>query len=444
MQHSHTFQHHTHQQHIIITHHTASFAVQTTATAFALPSAHTVIDATTESFEHAQLIRGANKDEWIYITANEVSRLTKGFQPHMPIGTDTMRYLHHDQLPPGRKATHARFVATEQPHKTETTHVRLTVGGNLINYPGKVSTPTSDISTINILLNSVISAHDARFAVFDCTNFYLGTPMTRKEYMCIAITSFPQAIIHQYHLLDLVHNFFFLVEISRGMYGLTQAGILAHEQLVKHLATHGYAPCSHTPGLWTHATRDIHFCLVVVDFDIKYTKRADTNHLLTALQEITEVTTNWSGTLFLGTTITRDYHRGTVYISLPGHVAKALKRFQHQSTGRAQHSHHAWTKLQYGRHPQLTPPPGNTEPLLPAELTRIQEIFCTLLFCGRVIDCTMLVALGTLTSSQSKGTQATAQAITQLLNYATAHPDAVIRFTTSDTYLHVHIDASYL
>jgi hypothetical protein len=110
---------------------------------------------------------------------------------------------------------------------------------------------------------------------------------------------------------------------------------------VTHLATHGYAPCTHTPGLWTHTTRDIHFCLVVDNFGIKYTERTDADYLLAALQELHEVTTNWSGTLFLDTTIAWDYHRGTVDISLPGYVAKAIKRFQHQPTDRAQHSPHA-------------------------------------------------------------------------------------------------------
>jgi hypothetical protein len=56
----------------------------------------------------------------------------------------------------------------------------------------------------------------------------------------------------------------------------------------------------------------------------------------------------------------------------------------------------------------------------------------------------MLVALGTITPQQSKGTQATAQALTQLLNYAAAHPDTTVRYHASDMYLHVHSDASYL
>jgi hypothetical protein len=98
----------------------------------------------------------------------------------MPSGTETTAYIRHDALPHGRKATYARFVATERPHKTEKKRVSLTVGGNLIHYPDKVSTPSADLTTVKILLNSVISTPHARFATFDLKDFYLGTPMVRK------------------------------------------------------------------------------------------------------------------------------------------------------------------------------------------------------------------------------------------------------------------------
>jgi hypothetical protein len=131
-----------------------------------------------------------------------------------------MLYLPHHALPQGQKATYAHCVATERPHKTNTKHVHLTVGGKLINYPDKVSTPTADLSTVKMLLNSVISTPVACFATFDLKDFYLDIPMVQKEYMCIFVTSIPQSIINQYFLLDLIRNGFVLVEISRGMYGL--------------------------------------------------------------------------------------------------------------------------------------------------------------------------------------------------------------------------------
>jgi hypothetical protein len=132
-------------------------------------------------------------------------------------GSNTMRYIPRRALPPRRQATYSRFVATERQHKAETKRVRLTVGGNLVHYPDKVSTPTYNLSTIKMLLNSVISTPGALFAIFDLKDVYLGTPMKRMEYMRIPISSIPPSIIGQYHLLDLVHNCFVLVEISRGM-----------------------------------------------------------------------------------------------------------------------------------------------------------------------------------------------------------------------------------
>ena len=67
-----------------------------------------------------------------------------------------------------------------------------------------------------------------------------------------------------------------------------------------------------------------------------------------------------------------------------------------------------------------------------------------MLFYGRAIDNTLLVALSTLASAQTKGTLATQEAARYLLDYCATHPDATIRFMASDMTLIVHSDASYL
>ena len=56
----------------------------------------------------------------------------------------------------------------------------------------------------------------------------------------------------------------------------------------------------------------------------------------------------------------------------------------------------------------------------------------------------MLVAPGSLSSAQSKGTQATMDPTVQPLNCAATHPDAVARFHKSNMILHIHSDASCL
>jgi hypothetical protein len=230
--------------------------------------------------------------------------------------------------------------------------------------------------------------------------------------MRIYLASIPQTIINQYALHNKAHKSLVLVEICKGMYGLPQAGILAFNQLKTHLATHNYAPCTHTSGLWTHSTRNITFTLVVDDFGIKYTNHDDTIHPLTTLEELYTVTTDWTGYLYLTMILSWDYIHSTVDISMPGYVTKALERLQHTPTHCDEHPPHAWTKPIYGTHPQLTSPVDDRALLPPSALTRIQEITVTLLFYARAIDCTMLVALGTIVSNQSKGMQATAQALT--------------------------------
>jgi hypothetical protein len=48
-----------------------------------------------------------------------------------------------------------------QPQKAETHQCQITVGGNQIDYPGKVSTKTAGLATIKLMLNSVVSKNAA-------------------------------------------------------------------------------------------------------------------------------------------------------------------------------------------------------------------------------------------------------------------------------------------
>ena len=66
------------------------------------------------------------------------------------------------------------------------------------------------------------------------------------------------------------------------------------------------------------------------------------------------------------------------------------------------------------------------------------------MFYARAVDNTMLVALNTLASSQTKGTEKTKKAMNQLLDYAATHPNAKIRYHRSKMKLHDHSDASHL
>ena len=104
------------------------------------------------------------------------------------------------------------------------------------------------------------------------------------------------------------------------MYGLPQAGIITNTRLALHLKTQGYSPTTHTPGLFTHETRPITFCLVVDNFGVKYVGKEHTEHLAKTLEQLYTITTDGEGRLYCGLTLTWDYINHTVDMSMPGYV----------------------------------------------------------------------------------------------------------------------------
>lgn len=407
--------------------------------------ANAVVDPETgQNMSYAKLKAGPNGAEWEQAMANELGRLTKGVLPHMPTGTETMRFIHPSEMPSDRTATYLRIVAAERPHKEETKRIRCTVGGDRIDYPGNVSTKTADMALVKILLNSVVSTPGAKFATIDIKDFYLNTPMERKEYMRIAVKDIPDAIFKQYNLAPLVVNGFVYVEISKGMYGLPQAGFLANEQLKERLIKEDFKEAEHTPGLFLHPTRPVKFALTVDDFGTEYVGIDNYKYLVDLLRKYYKITEDLTGSLYCGLTLEWDYDARTVDVSMPGYIEKVLQRFQVPPPSRPQHSPHAWTAPTYGTAIQYATDEDTSDPLNAAEAKRLQEAIGCLLFYARACDPTMLVALGSLASAQSKSTRMTAKAMTQLLNYCATHPDATIRYHASDMCLRAHSDASYL
>ena len=383
---------------------------------------------------------------WRASCADEIGRLCHGHGANMPTGTETMVFIPVSGVPKGTKATYLRIVAAFRPEKANPRRVRFTVGGDRVYYDGDVSTKTADLTTVKTVINSVISTPNGKFVTADLKDFYLETPMDKKDYayMRIPVSVIPDSIMLEYDLAKLVHNGHVYVEIRKGMYGLPQAGRLANDRLVKFLAPHGYAPVPITPGLWTHTTRPLAFTLVVDDFGIKYVDKADAQHLLDTLRLLYTASVDWDAKQYCGLTLDFDYVKRTCDISIPGYIARALKRFDHPQPSRPQHAPHAWVKPQYGAKTQFAPSEDTSPALDSKDIKRVQEVLGTLLFYARAIDSTMVAAIGTIATQQAKGTKTTMEAITHLLNYCATHPDATVRFIASDMVLWVESDASYL
>ena len=123
-----------------------------------------------------------------------------------------------------KDVTYGSFVCTIRPEKSEKNRTRFVVGGDRVNYPGAVATPTADMLVAKLLFNSVISTKGAKFMTADISNFYLNTPLTRPEYIRLKLTDIPDKIIMEYKLKQkATPDESIYLKVTKGMYGLPQA-----------------------------------------------------------------------------------------------------------------------------------------------------------------------------------------------------------------------------
>jgi hypothetical protein len=172
-------------------------------------------------------------------------------------GTNTIEFTTVAQIPWDRQITYGRLVCDIRPQKAETHRVRLTVGGDRIDYPGETATKNAELTTSKCLWNSTILTKGARYMHADVNFFNLTTVLDRPEYMKLALSIIPQEIIDKYGLVDKEKNGQIYIQINKGMYGLR----LANDLLVKRPTPHPRIS-SYQPRTWTlearHPTNNLH------------------------------------------------------------------------------------------------------------------------------------------------------------------------------------------
>ena len=139
--------------------------------------AHSILDDDTgDLLEYRHLMKHPKyKDTWTKSFSKEIRRLATT--------TETIFFLTKPEIPEERRKdiTYGRIVCTYRSEKKDPNRTRITMGGNLVNYPDDCGTPTADLLTVKLMLNSIISTPNSKFMTIDLKDFYLLTPMSRYE-----------------------------------------------------------------------------------------------------------------------------------------------------------------------------------------------------------------------------------------------------------------------
>jgi hypothetical protein len=153
--------------------------------------------------ENQHLVKNpATKSVWETSFVNKIGHLFQGIQNLK--GTDTCFFIKKLLVPTNKRPTYGRIVCNFRPQKKDQNRTHLTVVGNQINYPGNKSTPTADLTTTKLLINSTLSTPKVVFLGINLANFYINTPLPNYEYMQLRLDIIPEEIILTYNLRDIV------------------------------------------------------------------------------------------------------------------------------------------------------------------------------------------------------------------------------------------------
>ena len=163
---------------------------------------------------------------------------------------------------------------------------------------------------------------------------------------------------------------------------------------------------------------------------MKYTCQ---DNIIRVIKEKYELTEDWDGDLYCGIRLKWDYSKHTLDISMPGYNLKQ----------RPQYCPYSPLPKQYGGEAQRPLPPDTSPPLLKDDIKHCSASFGSILYYAQAMDLTVLMALSTIASEQSKVTPNNMLKTKQLMDYLATHLNATVRFHASNMILSIHSDASY-
>ena len=146
---------------------------------YAMPMVHPITGKTITSYK--KLMKDSvTQDTWLMAFGKDFGGMSQGDNKTGQVGTNAMFVMDPKDIPnipADRTVTYANVTVDFRPQKEDLHRIRITAGGNLINYPGKLTTQTADIITPKLHWNSVLSTQKAKYMCLDLKKIYLSAPL---------------------------------------------------------------------------------------------------------------------------------------------------------------------------------------------------------------------------------------------------------------------------
>ena len=391
---------------------------------------------------YEKAIRGINHGKWIESMDTEMRRLiTK---------TKSMEYIPSGIVPPNVKIGLANPIIAEKIRMDGIEfRTRLTWSKHMTVTEGPNSSSTIDLTAVKILMNSIVSDPNANCSVIDISDFYLNSKLDTPAYLWVPMRFLPYITKKWLGVLHRPTTDKLLFKVYNAIYGMDDAGRISQQDLIRHLAPHGYHMKSHSPCVFTHETRSTIFTTFVDDFLIKTDSRTDDiDHLKNTLELKYPIKFQLHATKYLGFTI--NLHRvphnhalDSLKISMPGYVSNALKLLNFKQTFHPK-SPSIYVAPIYGNKIQFeeedtSPPASKTQE---AYLRQAIGLFR---YYAQCIDGVTIHPISKLALKQSHPTIRDMDMLNRFLNYMADNQEtASITYHPSDMQLHIHSDESYL
>ena len=155
---------------------------------------------------------------WLWFGENEYHRLSKDRM-------GVLKRIRCSNVPCSKMITYPCIVVDYCPKKDELWRIRITAGGNLLQYHGNTTAHTARMELIRCHINSIILEPSACATTADISNMYLCSNLPDSEYLWFHCSTIPQSIVDKYNIK--FDGDYAYAKINKAWYGLKQAGKIA-------------------------------------------------------------------------------------------------------------------------------------------------------------------------------------------------------------------------